>query len=78
MSIHSSYLPVVAPHRFLFSPRHNLENGQVNILAGGNVAFIASYLPVRQRQSELDLVWQNASGQVTAWIERAAVNSSIL
>jgi len=48
-----------------------------NILAGGNVAFIASYL-FDSVGKTLTLVQRNPSGENTAWIERSAVNPSVL
>jgi hypothetical protein len=50
---------------------------KLNILAGGNVAFIASYL-FNSIDRTLTLVKKNPSGENTAWIERSAVNPSIL
>jgi hypothetical protein len=50
---------------------------KLNILAGGNIAFIASYLFDSDDKS-LTLVQKNPSGQNPSWIERSAVNSSIL
>ena len=50
---------------------------KLNILAGGNFAFIASYLFDSDAKS-LALVRQNPSGQNPSWIEKSAVNPSIL
>jgi hypothetical protein len=48
-----------------------------NILAGGNVAFIVSYL-FDSVDKTLTLIRKNPSGQNTSWIERSVVNPSIL
>jgi len=50
---------------------------KLNILAGGNVVFIASYL-FDSVGKTLTLVKQNPSGQNPSWIERSIVNPSIL
>jgi len=48
-----------------------------SILAGGNVAFIASYL-FDNTSRTLTLVRKNPSGPNTSWIERSLVNPSVL
>lgn len=50
---------------------------KLNILAGGNIAFIASYL-FDSVDKTLTLIQQNPSGQNPSWIERSIVNPSIL
>lgn len=50
---------------------------KLNILAGGDIAFIASYL-FDSVGNTLTLVQQNPSGQNPSWIERSIVNPSIL
>jgi len=50
---------------------------KLNVLAGGNAAFIVSYLFDSDNKS-LALVRQNPSGQNPSWIERSFVNPSIL
>jgi len=50
---------------------------KLNILAGANLAFITSYL-FDSDDRTLTLVQKNPSGQNPAWIERSAVNPSIL
>jgi hypothetical protein len=48
-----------------------------NILAGGNVAFIVSYL-FNSADKTLTLIKKNPSGQNTSWIEKSIINPSIL
>ncbi|KAF9787763.1 Lactonase, 7-bladed beta-propeller-domain-containing protein [Thelephora terrestris] len=48
-----------------------------NILAGGNIAFIVSYL-FDSVDKTLTLIRKNPSGQNTSWIERSVINPSIL
>jgi len=48
-----------------------------NILAGGNFAFIASYL-FNSVDKTLTLVRQNPTGPNPAWVERSVLNPSIL
>ncbi|KAF9777854.1 Lactonase, 7-bladed beta-propeller-domain-containing protein [Thelephora terrestris] len=50
---------------------------KLNILAGGDIAFIASYLFDSVGQT-LTLIQQNPSGQNPSWIERSVVNPSVL
>jgi len=50
---------------------------KLNIFAGGNIAFIASYVFDSVDQT-LTLIQKNPSGQNPSWIERSVVNSSIL
>lgn len=50
---------------------------KLNILAGGNFAVIASYL-FDSVDKTLTLTQQNPSGQSPTWIEKSAVNPSIL
>jgi len=48
-----------------------------NILAGGNFAFIATYL-FNSIDKTLTLVRQNPTGPNPSWIERSVLNTSIL
>jgi len=50
---------------------------KLNILAGGNFAFIVSYL-FDSADRTLTLTQQNPSGEKPYWIEKSAVNPSIL
>jgi hypothetical protein len=50
---------------------------KLSILAGGNIAFIASYL-FDSVERTLTLVQQNPSGQNPSWIEKSIVNPSVL
>jgi len=60
-----------------FAPSQSGNMVKLNILAGGNIAFIASYLFDSDNKT-LALVRQNPSGENPSWIERSVVNSSIL
>jgi len=60
-----------------FAPSQSQNMVKLNILAGGNFAFIASYLFDSDAKS-LALVRQNPSGQNPSWIEKSTVNPSIL
>ena len=50
---------------------------KLNIFAGGDIAFIASYL-FDSAGKTLTLVAKNPSGMNPSWIERSVVNPSIL
>ena len=50
---------------------------KLNIFAGGDIAFITSYLFDSDSKS-LTLIQQNPSGQNPSWIERSVVNPSVL
>lgn len=74
------YQPSLLTPGLLFPPFAPSQSGKMvklNILAGGNIAFIASYLFDSDNKS-LALVRQNPSGQNSSWIERSVVNPSIL
>jgi hypothetical protein len=50
---------------------------KLNILAGGSAAFIASYL-FDSVERTLTLIRQNPSGENPSWIQKSAVDPSVL
>ena len=68
----SSLLPVCH-----LCPSQSVIMVKLNILAGGSIAFIASYL-FDSVDRTLTLVKRNPSGENTTWVEKSVINPSIL
>ena len=76
--MYSSYLHPLSLLRPVSSHQEEPEiMVRLNILVGGNFAFIASYL-FNSVDKTLTLVRQNPTGPNPSWIERSVLNPSIL